>query len=63
MADKVWLTDAEVGSRFGSTRQLVWAQARTNPQFPQTVKLTSRWFRWSLAEIEAFEVEALSAPG
>ena len=33
MADKVWLTDFEVGSRFGSTRQWVWVQARTNPKF------------------------------
>jgi prophage regulatory protein len=63
MSDKVWLTDAEVGRRFGSTRQWVWTQARTNPKFPQPVKLTPRWSRWSLQEIEAFEVEALSARG
>ena len=63
MADKVWVTDAEVGTRFGSTRQKLWAQARPNPQFPQPVKLTPCWSRWSLAEIEALEVEALSAPG
>ncbi|MDA0318821.1 MAG: hypothetical protein EBT20_14755 [Alphaproteobacteria bacterium] len=59
MTDKVWLTDAEVGTRFGTTRQWVWVQARTNPQFPQPVKLTARWSRWALQEIEAFEQEAL----
>ena len=32
MTDKVWLTDAEVGTRFGTTRQWVWVQARTNPK-------------------------------
>ncbi|MDA9990818.1 hypothetical protein N9E48_08435 [Paracoccaceae bacterium] len=41
MADKVWLTDTEVGTRFGSTRQWVWMQAKTNPRFPQPVKLTA----------------------
>ena len=40
MTDKVWLADAEVGTRFGTTRQWVWVQARTNPKFPQPVKLT-----------------------
>ena len=60
---KEWLTDIEVGTRFGSTRQWVWAQARTNPKFPQPVKLSPRWSRWSLQEIEAFEQEAMSARG
>ena len=63
MTDKVWLTDAEVGTRFGTTRQWVWVQARTNPKFPQTVKLTARRSRWALQEIEAFEQEALAARG
>ena len=63
MTDKVWLTDAEVGTRFGTTRQWVWAQARTNPKFPQPVKLTDRWSRWALQEIEAFEQEALADRG
>ena len=63
MTDKVWLTDAEVGTRFGTTRQWVWVQARTNPKFPQPVKLTDRWSRWPLQEIEAFEQEALADRG
>jgi len=63
MTDKVWLTDAEVGTRFGTTRQWVWVQARTNPKFPQPVKLTARWSRWALQEIEAFEQEALAERG
>ena len=42
MADKVWLTNADVGTRFGTTRQWVWVQARTNPNFPQPAKLTAR---------------------
>ena len=49
MADKVWLTDKEVGTRFGSTRQWVWVQARMNPNFPQPVKLTARWSRSPLS--------------
>ena len=63
MADKERLTDKEVGTRFGSTRQWVWVQARTTPNFPQFVKLTARWSRWALQEIEAFEQEALAARG
>ena len=63
MADTVWLTDAEVGTRFGSTRQWVWVQPRPNPEFLKPVKLTPRWPRWSLAEIEAFEEQALAERG
>ena len=63
MTDKVWLTDAEVGTRFGTTRQWVWVQARTNPKFPQPVKLTARWSRCALKETEAFEEEALLIRG
>ena len=59
MSDKVWLTDAEVGNRFGSTRQWVWSQARTNPDFPKPIKLSTRWSRWSLQEIVAFEQAAM----
>ena len=56
MTEQVWLTDKEVGKRFGSTRQWVWRMASSNEKFPQTVKLTTRWSLW---EIEAFEVELL----
>ena len=42
MADKVWLTDTEVGTRFGSTRQWVWSQVKANPDFPRLIKLTAR---------------------
>jgi predicted DNA-binding transcriptional regulator AlpA len=63
MTDKIWLTDTEVGTRFGSTRQWVWTQARNNPQFPRPVKITPRWSRWCLQEIEAFEHEARAARG
>ena len=58
MTDKVWLTDADVGKRFGTTRQWVWVQARTNPKFPKPVKLNAHWSRWALQEIEAFKQEA-----
>lgn len=46
MTDKIWLTDREVGTRFGNTRQRVWTQARKNLQFPRPVKITPRWSRW-----------------
>ena len=59
MTYKVWLTDAKVGTRFGTTRQWVWVQARTDPNFPQPVKSISRWSRWSLLEIEEFQTELL----
>ena len=59
MIDKVWLTDAKVGTRFGTTRQWVWVQARTNPNFPHPLKSMSRWSRWSLREIEELQTELL----
>ena len=55
MADKVWLSDADVGTSFGTIRQWVWVQALTNPNFPQPVKLTLRWSRFSLREIQQFK--------
>ena len=46
MADKVWLTDSEVGKRFGSTRQWVWGQVKSNPIFLQfaAIHLTNYFF-------------------
>ena len=55
MADKVWLTDANVGTRFDTNRQWVCVQARTYPKFTQPVKLNARWSQWALQEIEVFE--------
>ena len=63
MTHRVWLTDAEVGTRFGTTRQWVWTQARANPKFPLPVRLSSHWTRWSLVKIEAFEQQALAECG
>jgi len=60
MSEKVWLSDIEVGKRFGTTRQWVWTQARVNPKFPKPVKMTHRWTRWNVAEIEKFEKHLLS---
>ena len=48
MTDKVWLTDAEVSTRFGTTRQWVVKQ----DTFP--LKLTDRWSRWAVQEREWF---------
>ena len=48
MTDKISLTDTEVGTRFVSTRQWVWTQARNYPYFPRPVKITPRWSRWWL---------------
>ena len=61
MTDKISLTDTEVGTRFVSTRQWVWTQARNYPYFSRPVKITPRWSRWCLQEIEAFEQEARAA--
>ena len=42
MADKVWLSYAEVGTKLGLTRQWVWSQVKANPDFPRLIKLTAR---------------------
>ena len=55
MADKVWLTNADVGTKFGTTRQSVWVLSRTNPNFPHPVKLMLRWSRLSLRKLQEFK--------
>ena len=39
MADKLWLTDAEVDKRFGSTRQWVWTPAICNLAVIRSISL------------------------
>ena len=46
MANKVCLTDAEVGTKFGTTHQ--WVVSKNNAKFPQPVKADRPLVRWAL---------------
>ena len=54
MAD-MWVSDRELGDRFGVHRTTPWNWARTLKGFPQPVKLGPACTRWRLSEIEAWE--------
>ncbi|GLS33748.1 transcriptional regulator, AlpA family [Mesorhizobium albiziae] len=50
-----YLTDVQVGERFGVCRTTVWRWTRVDPSFPKPVKVSTGATRWRLADIEAFE--------
>lgn len=57
-----YLTDVQVGERFGVGRATVWRWTR-DQTFPKPVKLSAGATRWRIADIVAFEAarEAASA--
>lgn len=51
----MYLSDRQLGERFSVNRITIWRWARTDPDFPQPVKLTPGCSRWRLADIEIWE--------
>ena len=49
------LSDKQVATRFGVHRMTPWRWVKTDPTFPQPVKLSPGCTRWKLADIEAWE--------
>lgn len=52
---RIYVSDAQLAQRFGTSRQTVWGWARTDATFPRPIKLSPGCTRWKLAEIEAWE--------
>lgn len=53
--NRIFVSDAQLAARFGTSRQTVWGWARNDPTFPKPIKLSPGCTRWKLAEIEAWE--------
>lgn len=50
-----YLTDKDVGARFGVCRQTVWRWIQKKT-FPEPVKLTQKSTRWKLSDLVTYEV-------
>jgi prophage regulatory protein len=52
---ETYLTDRQLGIRFGVHHLSIRRWERTDPTFPRSIKLTPGCCRWRLADIEAWE--------
>ncbi|MER9856266.1 MULTISPECIES: AlpA family phage regulatory protein [unclassified Mesorhizobium] len=50
-----YISDTQAAERFGVDRTTIWRWARTNPTFPNPVKVSAGATRWRIADIEAWE--------
>ena len=50
-----YLSDEQLGERYGGSRVSIWRWHRERPEFPRVIKLTPGCARWRLSEIEAWE--------
>lgn len=55
MSQMLYLTDKQVAARYGVDRAAIWRWRRTDPDFPDPVKLTPGTTRWRIDELEAWE--------
>ena len=58
---QLYLTDNQVATRFGISRNSIWRLVKTG-QLPQPVRLFKNTIRWRLSDIEVFEAERAAAP-
>jgi len=52
---ETYISDTQLAARYGVHRSTPWRWAKTDPTFPQPVKLSPQCSRWKLSEIEAWE--------
>lgn len=52
---ETYISDTQLATRYGVHRTTPWRWAKTDPAFPQPVKLSAQCSRWKLSEIEAWE--------
>lgn len=50
-----FLSDRQLGDRYGVTVSTIWRWSKFNVGFPKPVKLASGTTRWRLDQIEAWE--------
>ncbi len=52
---EAFLTDLDLGARYGVHRSTPWRWAKADPDFPKPVTLSPGCTRWLLSEIEGWE--------
>ncbi|MGG7644240.1 helix-turn-helix transcriptional regulator [Rhodovulum sp. YNF3179] len=55
---ETYLSDTDLGHRYGVTRQTIWRWHRNRADFPRVRKLSPGCARWRLSEIAAWEETA-----
>jgi len=53
--DEKYLSDADLGERFGVARTSIWRWVNATPDFPKPIKLSGGCTRWRASEIAAWE--------
>jgi|APLak6261699311_1056244.scaffolds.fasta_scaffold05438_2 predicted DNA-binding transcriptional regulator AlpA len=51
----IYLSDSQIATRYGVSRQTVWRWASNDPKFPSCTKLSPGCTRWKLSDLEAWE--------
>ena len=54
-ADERFLTDKQVGARYGVSRAAVWRWLAAYPDFPRPIAITPGTTRWRLSDLLAYE--------
>lgn len=52
----IYLSDAQIATRYGVSRQTVWRWTNNDPKFPSPIKLSAGTTRWKLSDLESWEV-------
>ncbi|WP_290689367.1 MULTISPECIES: helix-turn-helix transcriptional regulator [unclassified Haematobacter] len=58
---EIYFSDVQLSVRYGVHRTTPWRWVKSDPTFPQPVKLSPQCSRWKLSEIEAWEARRAGA--
>lgn len=58
---EAYYSDYQLAVRYSVHRSTLWRWAKTDPTFPQPVKLSPGCTRWKLSEIEAWDASKSNA--
>lgn len=58
---ETYYSDYQLSVRYSVHRSTLWRWAKTDPTFPQPVKLSPGCTRWKLSEIEAWDASKSQA--
>lgn len=54
-AGPVWLSDREVGARYGVSRITIWRWSKEIESFPKPRKLGPNTSRWNASELDGYD--------
>ena len=54
---QIYLNVKQVAARFGVDTCTIWRKLKSDPTFPKPKRFGPQTLRWSVAELEAWEVE------